>query len=408
MERDDEAFIPINWEKIVTAIAYKTLIAAVIAGSLSTPALAAPSVAAGAEAKSPDAKPLVTIYGILDVGVEHLTNVGSDGKSVDRIPPISATLPSRLGFRLNKDVKPGLSLVGTLEAGFNLDDGGQLQGGRLFGRQLFVGLKTEQGTFTIGRQYSMLLGAMFGVDQIGPNVYGAGSLDSYLPNARFDNSLAWKNKFGGITAGVNYSFGRDTTGGAPASGTCAGEQNSIADTQECRAWSAMLRYDSPDFGVAGGIDQIKGGTGATAYFFNGAAPFAFTDSGDTDTRTTLGGYAKFGDTKLTLGLLNRKVNTDAVDVKSNMVYMTASHTLSPTVKIDGGIYKISNSDQDRDATLALVRGFYNLDKGLDLYAQYGHISNSDNASYQLSVGPKVSPAAGESQNGVMFGMRFIY
>jgi predicted porin len=395
-------------ENNVIAIPYKSLIAAVIASSLTTPTLAAPSVAAGAEAKSPETKPLVTIYGILDVGVEHLSNIGSDNDSLTRVPPISATLPSRLGFRLNKEVKPGLALTGTLEAGFNLDDGNSLQGGRLFGRQLFVGLKTNQGTFTIGRQYSMLLGAMFGVDQLGPNIYSMGSLDSYLPNARYDNSLVWKHKFGGLSTGVAYSFGRDTSGGAPAHGTCAGEQNNVTDTQECRAMSAMVRYDSANFGVAGGIDRIKGGTGATAYFFNGVAPFTFDSSSDTDTRSTLGGYAKFGATKVSLGLLKRKVSTDAVDVTSDLLYVTASHKLTPTIKIDGGIYKISNDDQDADATLAAVRGFYSLDKGLDLYAQVGRISNSDNGRYQLSVGPNVAPDVGENQTGVMLGMRYIY
>jgi predicted porin len=264
------------------------------------------------------------------------------------------------------------------------------------------------GTVTLGRQYSMLLGAMFGVDQLGPNIYAMGSFDAYLPNARYDNSIAWKHKFGNVSAGVNYSFGNNTSGGAPAHGTCAGEQNNVTDSQECRAWSAMLRYDSAKYGVAGAVDQIKGGTGATAYFFNGAAPFAFSSSSDTDTRATLGGYAKFGSTKIGLGLLTRKVSTDAIDVSSDAAYVTVSHKLTPTIRIDGGIYKVSNDDQDRDATLGVIRGFYTLDKGLDLYTQVGHISNSDNASYQLSVGPGVAPDAGESQNGLMFGMRYIF
>ena len=172
--------------------------------------------------------------------------------------------------------------------------------------------------------------------------------------------------------------------------------------------SAMLRYDSANFGVAGAVDRVKGGTGATAYFFNGNAPFAFSDSGDSDTRSTLGGYAKFGATKLSLGMLKRKVSTDAMDISSDLVYVTASHKLSPTVKIDAGIYDISNDDQDADATLAAVRGFYTLDKGLDLYAQVGHLSNSDNGRYQLSVGAGVAPDVGESQSGVMMGMRYIF
>ncbi|HRQ64472.1 MAG TPA: hypothetical protein PKZ76_06365 [Xanthomonadaceae bacterium] len=68
----------------------------------------AASVAAGPTAKGED-KPLVTIYGVLDGGVEHLTNVGAEKKSLTRVPPITATLPSRIGFRLHKEVRPGLA-----------------------------------------------------------------------------------------------------------------------------------------------------------------------------------------------------------------------------------------------------------------------------------------------------------
>ena len=371
---------------------------------------AAPAVAAAAPAA-----PAVTIYGILDVGVEHITNIGAAGKNLTRVPGITATLPSRIGFKLNKEFKPGYAAIGTLEAGFNLDDGTQGQSGtpatsdRIFGRQLFVGLRTPAGSFTFGRQWSMLTQGMRGVDQLGPNIYALGSLDAYLPNSRYDNSLAWQHKFGSVSAGLAYSLGRDTSGGAPASGTCAGEQNNIADTQECRAWSAMVRYDSPRFGVAGAIDQVKGGTGATAFFFNGAAPFAFADSGDTDTRTTLGGYANFGDASIGAGWLGRKVDTNATEVESDIYYVTASYKISPVIKIDGGIHRITNDDQDRDATLSAVRAFYTLDKGLDVYGQVGHITNSSKASYGLSgAGAGTAPAAGESQNGFMAGMRYIF
>jgi predicted porin len=370
---------------------------------------AATPVSAGPAARAAEEKPLVTIYGILDGGVEHITNIGADGKSLTRVPPITATLPSRIGFRLHKEVRPGLAAIGVLEAGFNLDDGNQLQAGRIFGRQLYAGLETPYGSFTVGRQWSMLTAAMMGSDQLGPNIYAMGSLDSYLPNSRYDNSLAWKHKIGGVSMGLSYSFGRDTSGGAPASGTCAGEQNSIADTQECRAWSAMVRYDGANFGVAGGIDQISGGSGASAFFFNGAAPFAFTNSNDEDLRTTLGGYVKLGKAKLGVGWLGRKVDTDAVSVESDAYYLSASYQLTPVIKLDGGIHHIINDDQDRDATLSVVRGFYTIDKGLDAYAQVGHIANSDNASYQLSgAGGGTAPAAGESQNGYMVGLRYIY
>lgn len=380
-------------------------------------AAAAPGKQAAATAATQQGadKPLLTVYGILDGGVEHITNIGTSGKSLTRVPGITGTLPSRLGFRVNKEFKPGYSGIGTLEIGFNLDDGTQGQSGssstsdRVFGRQAFVGLQTPAGTFTFGRQYSMLLPAMAASDFMGPNIYALGSFDAYLPNARYDNSLAWRGKFDKLSLGVAYSFGRDTSGGAPASGTCAGEQANIADTQECKAWSMMARYDAANFGVALGIDQIKGGTGATSFFFNGAPPFAFSSSGDKDRRVSLGGNVKLGAVKLGLGWLRREVSTDALDVESNTYYLSASYPINDLLSIDGAIYRIGNDEQDRDATLAVVRGFYKLDKGLDAYAQIGRIHNSSNASYALSgAGGGTAPKAGASQSGYMVGLRYIF
>lgn len=369
----------------------------------------APAAIAAAAPGQAETKPLVTIYGVLDSGVEHITNIGSNHRSLTRVPPITATLPSRLGFRLNKTFKPGYAAIGTLEAGFNMDDGTQGQSGRIFGRQLHAGLSTPAGSFTFGRQYSMLLPALATSDLLGPNIYALGSFDAYLPNARYDNSLAWHGKFSNLSLGLAYSFGRDTSGGAPASGTCAGEQTNINDTQECKAISAMIRYDAAHFGVAAAVDQIKGGTGASAFFFNGAAPFAFSSSSDKDRRVNLGGYLKFGPAKLGLGWLGRKVSTDAQDVSSDTYYLTGSYKLNGPVTLDGGVHRVVNSDQNRNATLVTLRGFYNLDQGLDAYVQYGHIENSKNATYQLSgAGGGTAPAAGGSQNGYMVGIRYIF
>lgn len=375
--------------------------------------------AARADAGKPPAasvdKPLLTVYGILDGGVEHITNIGASGKSLTRVPGITGTLPSRLGFRVNKEFKPGYSGIGTLEIGFNLDDGTQGQSGssssadRVFGRQAFVGLETPHGSFTFGRQYSMLLPAMAASDFMGPNIYALGSFDAYLPNARYDNSVAWRGKFDKLSLGVAYSFGRDTSGGAPASGTCAGEQANITDTQECKAWSVMARYDAGSFGAALGVDQIKGGSGATAFFFNGAPPFAFGSSSDKDRRISVGGYVKLGAAKLGLGWLRREVSTAVVDVDSNTYYLSASYPINDLLTVDGALYHIGNDDQDRDATLAVVRGFYKLDKGLDAYAQIGRIHNSSNASYALSgAGGGTAPKAGGSQSGYMLGLRYIF
>jgi len=362
-------------------------------------------------AKSPD-EPVLTFYGILDGGIEHLNNIGANKDSETRAVSVTGTLPSRVGLKVNKKFGDGYAAVATLEAGFNFDDGTQGQGGRLFGRQLYAGIQTPKfGTFTIGRQYSMLLPALVASDMLSPNIYSLSSLDFYLPNARYDNALAWKGKFDKLSLGVAYSFGRDVAGGTPGSGTCAGEAADLTHSSECDGWSAMARYDDAKFGLAVAIDKLSGGPGATAFAPGGAAPVVFTDPGDSDTRTSVGGYLKLGAAKIGLGWLGRKIDTTVGDVDVDAYYVTASYKMG-AFTLDGGIHKIEQNDVsgvDRDAMLYVLRGMYNLDKGLDVYAQIGHIANDDNASYQVSLGGGATPPpAGESQTGIMTGLRFMF
>lgn len=359
--------------------------------------------------------PSVTVYGILDGGIEHITNVkdtanGTQG-SLTRMPSITGTVASRLGVRVAREVAPDLKVIATLESGFNFNDGtvGQSTDGknpRLFGRQLFAGVETKYGSFTAGRQYSMLVYGIGDSDLLGPNIYALGSLDAYLPNARFDNSVAWKGTFGKFSAGATYSTGRDKAGGAPGSGTCAGQ---IANTSQCRGYSAMAKYDDASYGVAWAVDRQYGGTGATAFFFNGSAPIAFTREQDTDTRNAVNGYLKFqGGHKIGLGYLGRKVQAASGSVSSDTYYLEGAYQLTDAILIDGGYHTIRNKDQDRNAHLLVLRGFYNFDPSFATYLSLGHISNSSKAAYAVSVGANISPPAGGSQDATMVGIRYKF
>ena len=354
----------------------------------------------------------IKVYGNLDTGIEHLTNAASGGDAVTRIPGITGTMASRIGFKAGKDIGDGYSVFATMELGVSPDDGSLRQGGRIFGRQLNFGMNTPAGRFTIGRQYSPFLFATG--DLMGPNIYALGSLDAYLPNARMDNSISWSKKLGGsLSAAVAYSFGRDTTGAVPLSGTCGGEEGappSAVDSSACKQVAATLKYKGDGFSLALGIDKQNGGAGATAYFFNGIGVpgIDMSDSGDTDTRTTVSGSFNLGDAIIGLGVLKRKLDTVATTVESDTVYVSGKYKVSPKTTINAGVYSITNDDQDTDATLVVLRALYNLDKGVDWYAQVGNISNSDNARYGLSPGANTAPPTGESQTGVMVGFRYIY
>ena len=171
-------------------------------------------VASGAHAQAAPPSS-VTLYGLIDAGVEYVNKVDGKG-SLQRMPSNTGSLPSRVGFRGSEDLGNGLRAVFTAEMGFAPDQGTAGQGGRLFGRQAFVGLAGPWGAVTAGRQYSMLFWSMLDADIIGPAVHGIGSLDSYIPNARADNALAYRGTFGALQLGAQYSLGRDAVNAGPS------------------------------------------------------------------------------------------------------------------------------------------------------------------------------------------------
>jgi predicted porin len=91
-----------------------------------------------------------TVYGQVDARLEH-SNQGLGG--VNRVQS-GGYNGNRLGFRATENLGNGLNAIVALDSGFTLDDGVPGQGGRIFGRQAFVGLKGSMGALTAGRQYS--------------------------------------------------------------------------------------------------------------------------------------------------------------------------------------------------------------------------------------------------------------
>ncbi|WP_197326114.1 porin [Ralstonia solanacearum] len=368
-------------------------------GGIALAVLALASGAAGAQS--------VTLYGLVDTGIEYVSHANSSGNGLVRIPSVTGTLPSRWGLRGAEDLGGGVKAVFTLESGFNTDTGTAGQGGRLFGRQAWVGLAGSYGTLTLGRQYSMSFLSLGDADLLGPSQYAIGSLDTYIPNARTDNTVAYKGTFGGLTAGATYAFGRDAAGGVPASGTCAGEQAGSASS--CRTVSAMLKYDAATFGVAGAYEEQRGGAGATASFFNGSAPIPFTNAGDKDRRLIANGYARLGPAKLGIGWIGRTLMSAAGDVRSNLYFINGSYPLTAALTLDAGLLRIINTDQGRSATMAVLRGVYALSRRTALYAQTGYLWNSANAQYTVSGGGGgTTPGRGVNQLGAMVGMRHAF
>ena len=151
----------------------------------------------------------VTLYGIIDEGFNINTNSG--GQHLYNLS--SGVLQgSRFGLRGTEDLGGGLKAIFVLENGFDVNSGKLGQGGLMFGRQAYVGLSSQAGTVTLGRQYDSV------VDYVGPLEAGdqwggyiaahPGDLDNFNNAYRTNNTVKFASKnYGGLTFGGTYSFG---------------------------------------------------------------------------------------------------------------------------------------------------------------------------------------------------------
>lgn len=353
----------------------------------------------------------VTLYGVIDTGIEVINHVGAQSNTLARMPSNSGLTPSRWGLHGVENLGGGLQAVFTLESGFNTRGGDLSNGGRLFGRQSWVGLSGGWGTLSFGRQYTMTAYALFDNEISVPAVYSLGSLDNYLPNSRADNSVAYKGHFGPFTVGAMYSFGRDSTGtgNSPGQGTCAGQV--AGDFQQCRNISALLRYDTSHFGAAASYEEQRGGQNAAFSFFDGLAPMPLGRNGK-DIRTQINAYAKFGGLKFDTGWLGRRVEPGEggpASVRSDLYFAGASYLITPAFEVDGEGSRIINQQHDTRATMAMLRGLYFLSKRTVAYLQAAYLTNSRHAAYNVSAGgPGATPGIGMNQTGAMVGLQHSF
>lgn len=357
-------------------------------------ALLACGITSAVYAQNTTASSSVTLYGILDTSIERLTNTNAAGTAITRIPNLTGSLPSRFGFRGTEDLGNGQKAVFALESGIALDTGSLNNGGRLFGRFAYVGLGGPWGTITAGRLANMTFVAA-GSEIFGGNLYGNGSLDSYLPNARSDNTVGYLGKFSDISVGATYSLGRDTaTLGGPTATNCPGE--GVGGASACRQWTAMAKYDSATLGGALSYDVMHGGP---------TALLGLNNANYDDSRTLLSGYGVWNGTKFAGGLLHRHRST-ATDLSSNLWYIGASYPATAALTIDAQISRLDVKNSDADATLAVVRGTYALSKRTNVYAMLGHIRNSGASAVSLSAGGTVG--VGMGQSGFATGIRHTF
>lgn len=171
---------------------------------------------ASAFAASANAQSTLTTYGIVDMGMV----VDNGATSIQKLTS-GVQSGTRLGFKGTEDLGNNMKALFVLETGLTADQGGfgYTTGSNVaFARQSFVGLQSDMGTLTLGRQYTPFFLTLNSVAD--PFASGlAGNAQNLIPHTgiRMSNTVKYVTPiFSGISAEVAYGFGENPSGNESA------------------------------------------------------------------------------------------------------------------------------------------------------------------------------------------------
>ncbi|WP_368035317.1 porin [Burkholderia lata] len=273
----------------------------------------------------------VTMYGLLSEGVMVTSNAGGHrqwqlASGVQQAP--------RWGITGKEDLGGGNRAIFTLENGFNLSTGTLGQGGRLFGRQAFVGLANDRlGQLTFGRQIDTMAQTLAPYEAAvqfatyGPPI---GDNDNIFPTFRVNNTVQYKSpEVAGFRLLSAYALSN------MAGGFSVNRDFNAGLTYANGPLSAGIAYHAVNR-----PNDAANPSGAVAGDYGFTSPFATSATGagvDKQQMAGIGGSYAIGPAKVSLMLTH--VLFDYVDqsrLRLTNYELTVTDFLSPTVLIGMG------------------------------------------------------------------------
>jgi predicted porin len=321
----------------------------------------------GAQAQS-----TVTLFGVVDANFSRQKGGANTRTGIDS----SGLQGNRWGMRGSEDLGGGIKANFVLESGFSPDTGTSGQGGRLFGRNAWVGLGGGFGEVRLGRQWTPLGGLTdeFGTKDsdilVVAGTLGAGAV------FRSDNAATYITpNLGGFTGQLQYAtqYNGTEVGGADK------------NFRQQYGLSGFYKGGPVQAGVA--YIEIKD---------NDAAP------GNQKAK----GLLAYGAFDLGFGIIKAAYNKDDKGLDKDPVTIGVSfHVPIGALNLAAGYGKAkdtkgSAAGPSDDADIFTVQAVYDLSKRTALYAFFTQVSNDANA--QLGYN---GPAVDKSSNLFQIGMR---
>lgn len=333
----------------------------------------------------------VTLYGVADSAIEYVSHMAASAPTIDPKTGVITRQPGgnryglqttggisspRWGLRGVEDLGGGLKAVFTLESGFGIDDGKSQQGGRLFGRQAFVGLqRADIGQLSFGRQYTSIFDVMANFSPLGLAPMYESTTVLVGPAFRQDNMVKYGGQFGGLFAEAHFSFGAGTPSLAGVPLAAGGVGETPGSFRDNSAYGAALKYSYGPFGIGVAYDQWNPAitTGSPATVKKAAVGLSYV----VGSATIMAGY-RWGQNKDSTG--------NVTLLRDDYYWIGGNYQATPSLNLALGYYyddlkTIRASGTAPAANLAnpwqvSFLGTYSFSKRTDLYLTAAYSKNS--------------------------------
>ncbi|MES2260352.1 MAG: porin [Pseudomonadota bacterium] len=312
----------------------------------------------------------IQIYGSIDAGItlEQGGPAGSVTKLATGVPG-----GNRLGFRGSENLGDGLTAFFVLENGFAADTGNLGQGGLMFGRRAYVGLKGDFGSITFGRQYGPHFYALgFVADPFESGLAGAAQNVMDPDTIRVNNAAIYATpSFKGVSADVMY-----------APGEIAGN-NKLGRT------------------LGGSLKYMEGATNVILAFHD---RYGMTPAIATTKSTLLVGTHNFAWATLHAAIGQNRGPAAQGSTNNREILLGATIVRGANKLLLSYIRKDDRNAANIDVNQFAIGYIYSLSKRTSLYAAYATITNDTSLAYRVGNASDL----GTGNKAMNVGIRHVF
>ncbi|SDC79567.1 porin [Paraburkholderia lycopersici] len=330
----------------------------------------------------------VTLFGSLDEAIEYLTNSGKTSHSV--VQAAAAEIyANAIGLKGVEDLGGGIKAIFRLEGGISPNTGASLQGGRLFGRQAWVGLQNDNNKVVFGRVYTPLYDVIGYLDPLQGSNVSLWSMDGGFVS-RMDNAVRYTRTDGPFHENLQYSFGSDGID-APLNGVAGGEAKS-------KEYSVAADYTTDQLMAAVVYDYVHGPMTSAQYgmslYVPSLVPAAPVSPERAERLATALRYT-WGGTSVFAGYRHLKTEVQGVDHDSNLYWTGLTERITPAWVATAGVYHERVAGIDARPTLVALQTQYFLSKATGLYANVAKVWNTKLSDMGVDLQTQTSTGAGQ-------------